>query len=129
MYLLQIAHAGRPVCRRAHERMTETHPRAELDVPRGLSRRRRVGADPEPLRRAPQQGHVADGLGRRRKEQPSGLYWKRLKLAEETPLYLARQRRRVGKRESARQLRRGQPTRKLEQGERVAARLGDDPVA
>ena len=36
--------------------MTEPHPGAELDQPRRLGRRRRVGADPEPLGRAPQQG-------------------------------------------------------------------------
>ena len=63
------------------------------------------------------------------RSESSGLNWERLKLAEEALLYLARQRRRVGKRESARQLRRRQPARQLEQRERVATRLGDDPVA
>jgi hypothetical protein len=69
MHLLQVAHAGRAVGRRAHQRMTETHPRTELDEPRGLGRPCRVGPDPKPLDRSPQQGHVADGLGRRREEE------------------------------------------------------------
>ena len=41
----------------------------------------------------------------------------------------ARQRPRVGTPEPAGQLRRGQPARQLQQRERIAARLGDDPVA
>ena len=72
--------------------MTETHPRTELDEPRGLGRRCRVGPDSEPLDRSPQQVHVADRLGRRREEESSGLNRERLKLAEEALLYLARQR-------------------------------------
>ena len=40
-----------------------------------------------------------------------------------------RQRPRAGQPEPAGQLRRGQPARQLEQRERVAARLGDDPIA
>ena len=52
---------GRPVDRRAHQRMTETHPRAELDQARGLGRRRRVGPDAEPLGRPPQQRRSPTG--------------------------------------------------------------------
>ena len=51
------------------------------------------------------------------------------KLPEEALLDPARQRRRVRQPESARQLRWRQPARQLQQRQRVAARLGDDPVA
>ena len=44
--------------------------RADLDQPGRLGRRGRVGADPEPLGRAPQQRRVADRLGRRHEQQP-----------------------------------------------------------
>ena len=47
----------------------------------------------------------------------------------EAVLDAARQRLRVGKPEAARQLRRRQPPRQLEQRERIAAGLGDDAVA
>ena len=58
--------------------MTEPHPGAELDQTRRLGRRGRVGADPEPLGRAPQQGHVADRLRRRRQQESLRLDRERL---------------------------------------------------
>ena len=119
----------RPVDRRADERMPEPHPDPELDQPGLLGRPARVASDPELLGRAPQQAHVADRLGRRHQQQALGLARKRPDPLQEGLLDAAGQRPRVGKPEPARELRRRQPTRQLQQRERVAARLGDDPVA
>jgi hypothetical protein len=52
----------------------------------------------------------------------------RLNLPIEAVLDAARQRPRARKPEAARQLRRSQSAGQLQQGERVAACLGDDPV-
>lgn len=59
----------RPVDRRAHQRMAESHASTELDQAGGLGRGDRVGSDAESLSRAPEQRHVADRLGRRREQQ------------------------------------------------------------
>ena len=64
-----IGQRRRPVGRGAHQRMTEPHPRTQLDQPGGLGRRCGIPSDPELLGRAPQQGHVADRLGGRREQE------------------------------------------------------------
>jgi hypothetical protein len=79
--------------------------------------------------RAPQQGHVAGRFGRGGQQQPLCLARKRPELPVKAGLDAAGQRPGVGKPETARQLRRGQPAWQLQQRQRVAARLGDDPVA
>ena len=81
----------RPVDRRAHERMTKPHPRAELEQTRLGRRRRRLGADPEPLGRAPQQHRLADRLGRRDQQQPLRLRRERLEPPPEALLDPTRQ--------------------------------------
>lgn len=109
--------------------MPEPNAGPELDQTRRLRRPRRGGPDPETLRSAPQQPHVADRLGSRRQEQLARLSGKPLEPAQEALLDAAGQRHLVRKRESARELRRLQPPGQLEQRKRVTARLGDDPVA
>ena len=59
-------HRRRPVDRRAHERMAESHPGAELDQPRGLGRRGGAAPDAELIDGPPQQRHVAGRLRGRR---------------------------------------------------------------
>jgi hypothetical protein len=128
MDLPAVGHRGRPVCRRTQQRMTEPHPSTETDQPFGLGRRRGVDPDSEPSGRPPQQRHVADRLRRRRQQQSSCVGRHRLKLPHEALLDPVRQRHDVRKAEPAGKLRRGQAARQLEQGERVAVRLRDDPV-
>ena len=129
MDLLAVGHGGRPVCRRTQQRMTEPHPGTELDETRGQGGAGRVDPESESPGRAPQQGDVAERFGRRRQQEASRLGGQWLELPDEALLDPVRQRLEVRRAESARQLRRRQPTRQLQQSKRVAARLGDDPVA
>ena len=92
VHLLALGHGRRPVHRRAHQRMAEAHAGAERDQLRHLGRRRRLGRDPEPLGRAPEQGHVADRLGRRGQQEPPRVGRERLEAAPEAPLDPPRQR-------------------------------------
>jgi hypothetical protein len=71
--------------------MPEPDPRTELDQPRLLGRRRRVGGNPEPLGRVPHQGHVAYRLGRRRQQESSRLNREWLEPSKEALLNLTRQ--------------------------------------
>ncbi len=128
MHVLAVSGARRAIGRRAHQRMTKPHPRTELDQPRRLGRRRRVRPDGEPLGHPPQQRHVPHRLGGRRQQQPLRRNRKRPDAPQETLLDLTRQRPRVRTPEPTGQLRRRQPPRQLQQGQRIAAGLGDDPV-
>ena len=110
--------------------MPEPHARAELDQPRGLGRSPPPRADPEPLGGAPQQRHVAHRLGRRRSAAAAAC-------RREAPRPRAGSPARCGSPAAARRAARTRPrappavkpARQLEQRERVAARLGEDPVA
>ena len=121
----------RPVDRRAHERMAEPHPGAELEQPRRLGRQPpRPAAMPEqrrprataasgrrparPPRRAAAAG-VSAGSGSTRRRKLSSIRLGSGSVAG-SPKPPASSRRR-------------QPARQLQQRQRVAARLGDDPVA
>ena len=109
--------------------MAEAHPPAQLDQPGVLGICCGVGRNPLPPGRAPQQGHVAGRLGRRGQQQPLRLGLQRPELPEKAGLDAAGQRPRVGQPETARQLGPAQPPGQLQQRQRVAAGLGDDPVA
>ena len=127
--LLSLMNRRRPVGRRAHQWMTEPHPRAELEQA-GLDRRRcRLNLDSELLGCSPHEQRFADGIGRSESQQPPGLGGKRVEPAPEALLDSPRERQRLGESEAARQLRRRQPPRQLQQREGVAAGLGDDLVA
>ena len=62
----------RPVDRRAHKRMAEAHPGADLEQPGRLGRLSAAPVIAEPLGRAPQQRRIAGRLGRRDQQQPLG---------------------------------------------------------
>jgi hypothetical protein len=128
MHFLALAEVWGPVGGRAHERVPEPHPDAELDQPGLLGRPARVASDPKPRGGAPQQAHVADRLGRRHQQQALGLGRKRPNPLHEGLLDAAGHGPGVGESEPARELGRRQPTRQLEQRQWVAARLGDDLI-
>jgi hypothetical protein len=95
----------------------------------GLGRwRRRFHTDPQPLGRPPHHHRVTDRVGRGELQQPLALRRQRAEPAAEAVFDPPRQHPRAGP-EPTRQLRRRQPSRQLRQGRRVAAGLGDDPVA
>jgi hypothetical protein len=64
-----LGHRRRPVHGRAHQRMPEPDPRPQHDQARGLGRGGGIPGDPQLLGRTPQEGHVADRLGRGRKQE------------------------------------------------------------
>jgi hypothetical protein len=126
--LLSLLAGGRPVGRRAHQRMPEPHLGAELDQPglhRGRSRRNR---DLEQPGRLPHQQRIAGRIRRRQLQQPSGLLRQRPDLPPEAFLDVTRQRPCARQPESTRQLRRRHSTRELEQRQRVPPGLGHDLV-
>jgi hypothetical protein len=117
------------VDRGARQRMTKPDHRAELDQTGGLGGRRRVDRDPELGDRAPQQRRVPDRIRRRDQQEPLCIRRERVQPPPEALLDPPRQRRCVGQSEPARQLRGGQPSRQLQQSQRIAARLGHDPIS
>ena len=109
--------------------MTEADLGADLEQVRLDRRRRGLRIDPEPLGRAPHEQRLAHRIGRGELQQPPGVGRERVEPPPEAVLDAAGQPDRRREREAARQLGRAHPARQLQQGERVAARLGDDPVA
>ena len=69
VHLPAIVRRGRPVGGGAHQRMAESHADPELDQPGRLGRRGRLGTEPEPPGRAPEQGDVTERFGRRDQHQ------------------------------------------------------------
>ena len=118
----------RPVDRRAHQRVAEGHPLADRQQPVGLVRRR--GARCRAARAARHRssgsptGSAAATSSSSRASSGSASS-RRRKLSSIRPGSASAS----SSPKPARQLRRGQPARQLEQRQRVAARLGDDPVA
>jgi hypothetical protein len=108
--------------------MPKQHAGADLEQAGLGCRRRRLRGDAEPLGRPPHQHRIADRIGRRQLQQAPAILRKQLKPPPEALLDPPRQRHRVGKGESTRQLGRGHPPGQLHQRERVATGLGHDPV-
>jgi hypothetical protein len=108
--------------------MPEPHPRTDLQQPVGLSGLRGRGRDPEPPGRPPHQHRVLGRLGRHDQQQRPRIGGQRLDPAPEALLDPRLDRNRPDQPEPARQLCRAQPARQLQQGKRVARRLGQDPV-
>jgi hypothetical protein len=119
----------RAVRGRAHERMPECHvlPDRQEVVRLGVVARRR--RDCERRRGTPEERRVAEGLGGRQQRQAPGVVAERVESADIALLDSSCQRLRRQQPEAARQLARRHPARQLEQRERVAACLGDDPIA
>jgi hypothetical protein len=120
-------------CRRAidcrtHQRMTKANLGAEIDQAGGGRRRSRVRLDAELGGRPPYQQRVPDRLGRRHEEQEPGRCRQRRQPLTKDLLDPSREHRGVGEAEPAGEIGRGTPPRELEKSQRVAARLGHDPV-
>ena len=128
MDLAPLARPGGPVDGRADERMTEHHAGSERQEAFRLGGVRGRLGDPEPLGRPPDERRIADGVARRDQQQPPRVLRKRRQPPPVALLDAGRQRRRCGEAEAARELRRGQAARQLEQRQRVPVRLGDDPL-
>jgi hypothetical protein len=118
----------RPVHRRAHQRMAEHDALADHEQPVVGRAGRGPGVDAETLGRAPQQERIPDRLGRGGQQQDAGVIRQRLEAADEALLDPVRNHVRRRDPESAGELGRGHPPRQLEQRQRVAPRLRDDPV-
>ena len=108
--------------------MTECHPGAELDQPGLGRRRRRLGTYPQQPGGPPHQARVTGRISRRDQQQPAALARKSLNPPPEALLDPRRDRCRAREPEPARQLRRRQSSRQLQQRQRVSPGLGDDPV-
>ena len=118
----------RPVDGRARQRVTEPRLLADREQPARLDviggRRR----DAELRGRAPEQQRIAERLRRREQQQAPRVVGVRLELPDEALLDPSRETLRAQQPEAARQLRRREASRQLEQRQRIAPRLGDDPV-
>ena len=124
-----LVRGGRPVHGGPHERMAEAHVGAEVDQAGRLRRSRHAGIDPERGGRLPHHQRIAHRLGRRDQEQEPGRRRQLRQPLLEALLDAAGQRRRAVQAQPARQLGGGQAARQLQQRQRVAVRLGHDPVA
>ena len=129
MHGLALAGRGGAIDGRPHERVREAHAMVELEQlgrGRGVSR---LDRDLEPLGPAPHQHRIADRLRRREQQEPLRVGGQGLHAPFEALLDAPLQRMRVRQAEPAGELGRRHAARQLQQGERIAARLGDDPVA
>ena len=124
-----VVRRGRPVHRGPHERMAEAHLGAELDQAGRLRRSRRVAVDPERGGRLPHQQRIAHRLGRRDQEQEPRRRRQLRQALLEALLDAAGQRRPAVQPQPARQLGGRQAAWQLQQRQRIAARLGHDPIA
>ena len=125
---LALLRRRRAVDRRTHERMTEAHLRAEIDQSRGGRRRGRVRPDAELGGRPPHQHRIPHRLRRSDEQQQPRRRRQRRQPLREALLDPPRQRRGVGQPEPARELGGRPATWQLEQRQRIAARLGHDPI-
>ena len=110
--------------------MAKRHPGAECDQTRGFRRPHRFRGR-APSRSAARHNSVGSPVGSAAasQEQPLALGGQTLDSLAETLLDPARQRQRGRQGEAARQVRRRQSARQLEQCERIPTRLGDESLA
>ena len=104
--------------------MTEPHLRTDLEQTGVDGRRRSFRADPEPAGGAPDEQRFADGVGRREQQEPPRVRGKALQPPFEVGLEHPRPRRS----EAGRQFRGAHAPRQLEQRQRVATGLRDQPL-
>ena len=109
--------------------MAKRHLDTEFHQSLGLGGIGGLGLDPEGVSRTQQQRRVAERFGGGQQQQPPGGCGQRRQPPSEAFLDAAGQRRDAGQPEAARKLRRRQPPRQLQQGQRIAVRLGHDPIA
>ena len=116
------------VDRRPAEGMAEPHQTVELDEPGRGGRRCGLGRYAQPVRCPPQQHRVTHRLGRGDQKQLARRRRKRCQLPPEVVLDPGGQDDGAGQPEPAGELPRRHAERQLQQGPRVAARLGHDPI-
>jgi hypothetical protein len=112
--------------RRTQQRVAEGNLRADLKQAVGLRGAHGLGRDTQHPGRPPQQRRLAGRLGRGYQQQPLGRGGQLLHAPPEAGFDPARQR--AGKAEPPGQFGRRQFMRQLDEGQRVAARLGEDPI-
>ena len=115
--------------RRPHQRMTEPDDGTELDQSLILRGRQCGRIEFQPLGRPADHRRVAGGFGSCDEKHPPCLGRKRLHAAKEALLDPARQLSSLRQSETARELRRSESSRQLQECQRVASSLGDDPVS
>ncbi|HEY6762058.1 MAG TPA: hypothetical protein VI318_21335 [Baekduia sp.] len=110
--------------------MAEPHRVVDLQQRGGGRRRQRARVDAQQLGRTPDQRRVAARVGGSQRDQPARRVRQRADAAQVALLDVAGERAGRGRQHvAARALRRAHAAGQLQQRERVAARLGDDPVA
>jgi hypothetical protein len=128
MCLATVRGRSRPVDRRPHQRMPEPHPDTQLDQPGFHSRRDRADGQAQQSHCAAQQPDIPERLGGGREQRPLRRRRKGLQPTGEASLDLAGQGLGVRQPEPTGQLGRRQPPRQLQQSQRIAPRLGHNPV-
>ena len=118
----------RPVDGRAHERVAKPHTAVDLDQSGQLRRLECRAGDRESLSRTPHERRIAAGLRRSHQQEALGVLRQRLEPLLEALLDPTLQREGARQPEPARELRRRQSTRKLQQRQRVPASLSHDLV-
>ena len=117
------------VDRRADERMTEAYPGIDLHQPGGLRGGQHLTTNPKLFGGLPEQRHVTGRVGRGYQEQQLRVGGQAAGALLEAVLHAARYAQDIGQLEPAGQLCRQCALGQLQQCQRVAACLGDDPVA
>ena len=123
-----LVRLGRAVDRRPYQRMTERHCTVERQQAVRLNRLGGRLRDPELPGRAPQKRGVAERLCRRQEQQPSRVAWEPRQPPPEAPFDPGGQREGRRQAEAAAELGRREPAWELEDRERIAPRLGNDPL-
>ena len=117
-----------PVDGRPKKWMPEGDSRPDLDQVGLYRRSSRVGGNAESRSGAPEQQRIAERLGGGNEEQLLGLRGQPADSAEEARFDTARERHRVRTGEATDEARRRDAARELEERQRVAAALRDDPI-
>ena len=86
-------------------------------------------SDAQAFSGAPEQHRITERLGRRKQQQPPRVTREQLELSSEAALDPSRKVLRSERPKATRQLRRCQPSRQLQQRQRISAHLGNDPIA
>ena len=126
--LAPLLDSGCSIRRGPDERMAEDDPGTEHQQALRFDGARRRFGDAEELGGTSDRCRIADRVGRRHEQETSRFVGKSRQASREALLDTRRERHVGGQPEAARELRRRQAARQLEQRERIPARLVDDPV-
>jgi hypothetical protein len=126
--LAPLFQTSRSVHRRANEWMPEHQSGRQRQPLLRLKGLRSGLGDPEPLGRSPYERRISHGVGRSQEQQAPSVVWKPRQPSRVALLDAGGQGHRGRQAKSARELRRAQPARQLQQGQRIPVRLGDDPL-